>query len=100
MGRGGVCDRPGEGGVLAGEFVKSSEKSRRKWAPVVLHQRPGSEGSQVTPGKLRCQEGAERLHERRDLLGSSPLPEPGTPASGSAALPPRAGSVAASTHDL
>lgn len=51
------------------------------------HQRPGSKGSQVTPGKLRCQEGAESLHERRELLGSSPLPEPGTPASGSAALP-------------
>lgn len=78
---------------------QSGAPCRRKWAPVVLHRRPGSEGSQVTPGKLRCQEGAERLHERRDLLGSSPLPEPGTPASGSAALPPRAGSVAASTHD-
>lgn len=31
MGRGGVCPGPGEGGVLAGEFVKSCEPSRRKW---------------------------------------------------------------------
>lgn len=30
MGRGGVCPRPREGGVLAREFVKSCEKSRRK----------------------------------------------------------------------
>lgn len=41
-----------------------------------------------TPG---VRDGAERLHERRDLGGSSPLPEPGTPAAGSAALPQRAG---------
>lgn len=31
MGRGGVYPRPWEGGVLAGEFVKSCETSRRKW---------------------------------------------------------------------
>lgn len=30
MGRGGVCPGPREGGVLAREFVKSCEKSRRK----------------------------------------------------------------------
>lgn len=31
MGRGGVCPPPGEGGVLAAEFVKSCETRWRKW---------------------------------------------------------------------
>ena len=32
VGRGGVCPRPWEGGVLlAAEFVKSCEAGRRKW---------------------------------------------------------------------
>lgn len=56
-------------------------------------------GLKWPPGNSGVLEGAERLHERRDVVGRSPLPEPGTPATGSAALSPRAGWVAASTHD-
>lgn len=41
----------------------------------------------MTPGGPCGWKGAERLHERRDLLGSSLLPEPGTEVAGPAALP-------------
>lgn len=52
-----------------------------------LCRRPETERSQVTPGGPCGWKGAERLHERRDLLGSSLLPEPGTEVAGPAALP-------------
>lgn len=48
---------------------------------------PKTERSQVTPASPCGWKGAERLHERRDLLGSSLLPEPGTEVAGPAALP-------------
>lgn len=41
----------------------------------------------MTPASPCGWKGAERLHERRDLLGSSLLPEPGTEVAGPAALP-------------
>lgn len=66
--------------MLAGEFVKSCESSRRKWG-----ERSGgcagagAERSQVTPGQ-------PLWLERRNLLRRSLLPEPPTPAAGPAAL--------------
>lgn len=90
MRRGGVCPPPGEGGVLAGEFVKSCEACRRKWGEDLGQRgRRKAERSQVSPGGPRGWRGAERLHESSDLLGSSLLPAPGTEVADPAALPLR-----------